>query len=85
MLQGLLDPYRKAYQDQVFDCLKKQGGLKNCKLIYYREHDMGDDGQWDNWRIEGPAFIWYWRGEPHVHIWIHVAGTKNQQVTSNFG
>ncbi len=25
------------------------------------------------WRLEGPAFIWHFRGIPHVHTWVHVA------------
>jgi hypothetical protein len=28
---------------------------------------------WDNWRIEGPSFVWYYRGCPHVHVWVNVA------------
>ena len=28
---------------------------------------------WDNWRLEGPAFVWYFRGAPHVHVWVNVA------------
>ena len=34
-----------------------------------REGDIGNDGEWDNWRLEGPAFVWYFRGSPHVHVW----------------
>src|SRR5262245_20786775 len=39
----------------------------------YKEGDIGNDRVWDNWRLEGPNFVWYFRGEPHVHIWINVA------------
>ena len=84
-LHAVLEPYHKPYQNQVLDCLKSQGGLQQCKLVFYREHDLGDDGQWDNWRLEGPSFIWYYRGAPHVHIWIHVAHTPDVKVSSNFG
>src|SRR5205823_3101689 len=73
VLQALLEPYRPAYQKQVLACLDKQGGLDRCHLTFYREHTLGKEGEWDNWRIEGPAFVWYFRGTPHVHIWIHVA------------
>ena len=51
----------------------------------FRRDDLGDDGVWDNWRIEGPAFVWYFRGAPHVHSWIHVADTPKTPVTSHFG
>jgi hypothetical protein len=73
VLQSLLEPYRKEDVDEVMECLKKQGGLDKCALALYQDGDMGDDGEWDNWRLEGPSFVWYFRGEPHVHIWINVA------------
>ena len=59
----------------VYRTLKmlKQGGLEACSLAFYKDGDLGDDGEWDNWRLEGPSFVWYFRGEPHVHIWIHIA------------
>ena len=70
---SLIEPYRKADQDEVLACLMRQGGLERCSLAFYRDGDIGDDGEWDNWRLEGPSFVWYFRGEPHVHIWINVA------------
>lgn len=85
VLTSLLEPYRKEYQDQVLRCLKKQGGLDKCHLMFFQEHDLGDDGEWDNWRLEGPAFVWYFRGYPHVHVWIHVADDPGVPVTSYFG
>lgn len=73
VLRSLLEPYRKEDQDEVMECLKKHGGLDKCHLAFYKEGDLGNDGEWDNWRLEGPAFVWYFRGTPHVHIWINVA------------
>jgi hypothetical protein len=23
--------------------------------------------------VEGPAFVWYFRGSPHVHTWVNIA------------
>jgi hypothetical protein len=34
--------------------------------------DIGNDGVWDVWQIEGPFMRWYFRGSPHVHTWVHV-------------
>jgi hypothetical protein len=73
VLTSLLEPYRQEDRDQVLACLKKQGGLDKCWLAFYKDGDIGDDGEWDNWRLEGPSFVWYFRGHPHVHIWINVA------------
>jgi hypothetical protein len=73
VLMSLIEPYRQADQDEVQACLKAQGGLDKCSLAFYKDGDIGDDEEWDNWRVEGPAFVWYFRGSPHVHIWINVA------------
>jgi hypothetical protein len=85
LLEGLLEPYRQAYKDQVLACLRRQGGLERCRLAFYQEHTIGREGDWDNWRLEGPSFVWFFRGVPHVHIWIHVADDPASQVTSHFG
>jgi hypothetical protein len=82
VLLSLLDPYRKEDVDEVRECLKKQGGLEKCSLAFYREGDLGDDGEWDNWRLEGPSFVWYFRGTPHVHIWINVADDPSVPLNS---
>lgn len=84
-LESLLEPYQQSSRDQVHDCLRKQGGVDRCNLIFFSEHDLGNDGQWDNWRLEGPSFVWYFRGSPHVHIWIHVADNPNAPISSYFG
>ena len=74
MLLALVEPYRKEDQEEALECLKRQGGLTKCNLAFYKEGDIGNDGEWDNWRLEGPAFVWYFRGYPHVHVWVNVAG-----------
>ena len=44
---------------------------------------IGKDKVWDNWRLEGPAFVWHFRGAPHVHCWVNVA--DNPEVELNAG
>jgi len=73
VLQKLIEPYRQTDQDEALACLKAQGGLDGCSLAFYQEDDLGNDGIWDNWRIEGPAFVWHYRGAPHVHVWVSVS------------
>jgi hypothetical protein len=83
VLLSLLAPYRKEDVDEVNDCLKAQGGLDACRLIFYREASLGDrETPWDNWRLEGPSFVWYFRGTPHVHIWINVADDPGVELNS---
>jgi len=68
----VFDPYRNADQAEVLDCLKQQGGLDGCSLAFYAAEDIGDDEVWDNWRLEGPSFVFYFRGSPHVHMWVNI-------------
>jgi hypothetical protein len=82
VLIKLLEPYRKADQDEVRACLKAQGGIEKCSLAFYQEGDIGDDGQWDNWRLEGPSFVWYFRGEPHVHVWVNIASDPSPKLNA---
>ncbi|HEY2881178.1 MAG TPA: DUF3500 domain-containing protein [Pirellulales bacterium] len=71
-LSLMLSPYRNTDHDKVISCLNKQGGIEKCSLAFYQAGDIGDDGVWDNWRLEGPSFVWYFRGSPHVHLWINI-------------
>jgi len=82
VLQLLLEPFRRSDQEEVTRCLKVQGGLDACRLAFYKEGDLGSDGLWDNWRLEGPSFVWYFRGKPHVHVWVNVADTPEIELNS---
>jgi len=73
VLETLLEPYRQVDQQEVRHCLQRQGGLDQCHLSFYKEDDIGNDGVWDIWRLEGPSFVWHFRGSPHVHVWANVA------------
>lgn len=82
VLAKLLEPYRVEDRAEAMVCLKKQGRLDACKLSFYADEDMGDDEVWDNWRVEGPAFVWYFRGSPHVHVWVHVADSPDVKANA---
>jgi hypothetical protein len=77
VLAILLEPYRTTDRDEVRGCLAKQGGLDRCRLAFYKDGDLGGDGVWDNWRLEGPAFVWHFRGAPHVHVWVNIADSPD--------
>ena len=81
VLAKLLEPYRQSDRDEVVTCLKAQRGLDRCSLAFYKEGDLGDDHVWDCWRLEGPSFVWYFRGTPHVHVWVNIA--DNPSVATN--
>ena len=77
VLAILLEPYRTTDRDEVRGCLAMQGGLDRCRLAFYKDGDLGGDGVWDNWRLEGPAFVWHFRGAPHVHVWVNIADSPD--------
>jgi hypothetical protein len=82
VLMALVEPYRKEDQEEALECLRRQGGLDKCSLAFYKEGDIGNDGEWDNWRLEGPSFVWYFRGSPHVHVWVNVADDPSVKLNA---
>jgi hypothetical protein len=81
-LVKLLEPYRQADRDEVAACLKSFGGLEKCSLAFYQDGDIGNDKVWDCWRLEGPSFVWYFRGAPHVHVWVNVASSPDVKLNA---
>jgi hypothetical protein len=73
LIEKMLSPFRPADAQEVMECLAENGGVDRLRLSYVKEDDIGDDGVWDNWKVEGPTFAWYFRGAPHVHTWLNVA------------
>ncbi|HEY2787511.1 MAG TPA: DUF3500 domain-containing protein [Fimbriiglobus sp.] len=82
VLACMIEPFRVEDRDEVLDCMKAQGGLEKCKLSFYEDADIAKDKVWDNWRLEGPAFVWYFRGDPHVHVWVNVADSPEVKLNS---
>jgi hypothetical protein len=73
LLEMMLRPFRAFDVEEVRSCLDANGGVDKMRITFYKEDDLGNDGVWDIWRLEGPAFSWYFRGSPHVHTWLNVA------------
>ena len=71
VLADLLKPFRKADADEAMKLIEKNG-FDHLHMAFYKANDIGNDGVWDNWQIEGPAMVWYFRGSPHVHCWAHI-------------
>ena len=82
VLGKLTEMYRTSDKDEVMACLKKQGGLDKCHLAFFTDADIGGDRVWDNWRLEGPSFVWHFRGSPHVHVWVNVADDASVKLNA---
>lgn len=72
VLADLLMPFRPEDVTESM-ALIHQVGLDRHSLAFYKVHDIGNDGVWDTWQLEGPGMVWYFRGKPHVHTWVHLA------------
>jgi hypothetical protein len=73
LLKDLTSPFRAFDVEEVQECLKAAGGVDKLRLTYYKDGDIGNDKVWDIWKLEGPAFAWYFHGSPHVHTWVNIA------------
>ncbi len=88
VLKLLVEPYRLSDRKEALQYLKAQGGLDACSIAFYQsDHegestDIGDDGVWDVWRLEGPSFVWHYRGAPHVHVWANVADSSSVKLNA---
>ncbi|HAD60668.1 MAG TPA: hypothetical protein DCG12_15595 [Planctomycetaceae bacterium] len=72
-LQFLLAPYREEDRKEVMQIVKESGGVDALHMAFYTQGDLGSDKTWDIWRVEGPSFVWHFRGAPHVHAYINIA------------
>lgn len=71
VMADLLAPFRKADADEAMKLIEANG-FEHLHLAFYKNQDVGKDGVWDVWQIEGPSMVWYFRGDPHVHVWVNV-------------
>ncbi|MCA9070215.1 MAG: hypothetical protein KDA84_14880, partial [Planctomycetaceae bacterium] len=72
VIKVILAPYREADVEEATQFLKAGGGLKQLNMAFYQDGDLNSDQEWDVWRIEGPTFVSYFRGAPHVHAYLNV-------------
>ncbi|WP_009958946.1 DUF3500 domain-containing protein [Verrucomicrobium spinosum] len=71
VLADLLLPFRKEDATEALGYIEK-AGFDHLHMAFYKNQDVGNDGVWDVWQLEGPSMIWYFRGDPHVHCWAHI-------------
>ncbi len=70
VLGDLLAPFRKEDVEESLKLIEPQFG--SLHMAFCKSMDIGNDGVWDVWQIEGPNMIWLFRGAPHVHTWVHI-------------
>ena len=72
VVKVILAPYREADVEEAVATLKTGGGLDGLHMSFYQQGDLGNDQVWDIWRMEGPTFVWHFRGAPHVHTYVNI-------------
>lgn len=70
VLHDLLLPFRKEDREESMKMVEPQ--FADLHLAFYRKGDIGNDGVWDVWQVEGPHMVWHFRGAPHVHTWVNI-------------
>jgi hypothetical protein len=73
VMGDVLAPFRKEDADEALKLIDASG-FDKLHLSFYKNMDIGNDGVWDVWQLEGPSMVWYFRGKPHVHVWVNVRG-----------
>ncbi|MBM4094758.1 MAG: DUF3500 domain-containing protein [Planctomycetes bacterium] len=71
VMEDLLRPFREADRLESMNLIRKNG-FDQLHFSFYKNEDIGDDGVWDVWQVEGPTTLWYFNGQPHVHTWVHI-------------
>lgn len=71
VMADVLAPFRQTDASKALK-LVEAAGFDKLHMTFYSVEDIGNDGVWDLWQIEGPSMVWYFRGAPHVHTWVHV-------------
>lgn len=73
VMKSLLGAYREKDVEEAMAIMKSGGGMDSLRMAFFSDEDLGGDHEWDLWRIEGPTFVWHFRGAPHVHSYVNVA------------
>jgi hypothetical protein len=71
VLKDLLAPFREADSAEAMKLIEASG-FDDVHMAFYKAGDIGKDGVWDVWQLEGPNMVWHFRGSPHVHVWANI-------------
>ena len=77
VVTDLLAPFRESDRVEAASMIHDQ--ISDTHIAFYKNEDVGNDKVWDTWQIEGPQLVWYFRGDPHVHTWVHVKEVEDKK------
>lgn len=72
-MRRMLAMFRAEDVEATMKTIEDKQMLNDLHVAYYGgKYDIGSDRVWDTWQIEGPELVWYFRGQPHIHSYLHV-------------
>ncbi len=71
VLRDVMAPFRQRDAREALDLIGPDQ-FGHLHMAFYKHADLGGDSIWDVWQIEGPSALIFFRGEPHVHAYIHI-------------
>jgi hypothetical protein len=76
VVASILDTYEEEDVAYAWQCIEHNGGVDALRLADYSVDHQGGrdvgDGASQIFRLEGPAAVFYYRGEPHLHALFNV-------------
>jgi hypothetical protein len=78
LVAGIVATYAERDAAYAWECLERNGGIDALRFADYDE-DFGGfsrragDAPSQIFRLEGPAAVFHFRGEPHVHAFMNIA------------
>lgn len=80
VIEDLLLPFREEDRREAMKYIRTNGELDSLSMAFYSNHDIGGDGVWDVWQLESPNMLWYFRGAPHVHVWVNIRAEAERRA-----
>jgi hypothetical protein len=72
-MRNMLACFRADDVNATIQTIEQKNILSSLFISCYGgDLDIGGDGVWDVWQIEGPNLVWYFRGAPHIHGYFHL-------------
>jgi hypothetical protein len=85
VVAGILSTYADEDAAYALECVDRNGGIEALHVADYDIDYQGGrrtgDGPSQIFPLEGPAAVFHFRGEPHLHAFLHVALDGEQPLS----
>lgn len=72
-MKRMLAMFREDDVTATMQSIEQRNLVDRLHVSWFADiYDIGSDKVWDTWQIEGPEFVWYFRGQPHIHCYFHL-------------